>query len=179
MLQPLLLMLLGFGLLYVGAEGLVRGGASLALRLGLTPLVVGLTVVAFGTSSPELVVSLQAALSGRGALAVGNVVGSNICNIALILGLSALIRPLKVQMQLIRVDVPIVVGGSLLLLVLLLDERLSRLEGGLLTLGIFLYTGASLYFARREFAHIQEEFAQALPVHRPPVWRSVVWRNCR
>jgi Ca2+/H+ antiporter len=90
------------GLLYFGAEGLVRGSASLALRLGLTPLVIGLTVIAFGTSSPELVVSLQAAATGSGAMEVGNIIGSNICNIALILGLCALITPLRADVQVIR-----------------------------------------------------------------------------
>ncbi|RMH64590.1 MAG: sodium:calcium antiporter, partial [Bacteroidetes bacterium] len=101
MLLPTLFLLGGFALLYVGAEALVRGGAALALRLGLSPLVVGLTVVAFGTSSPELVVSLKAALDGTSGLALGNVVGSNVANIALILGTSALIRPVAIQSQLI------------------------------------------------------------------------------
>jgi cation:H+ antiporter len=95
---------LGVGMiaLYFGANALVKGGAGLALRLGLTPLVIGLTVIAFGTSSPEMVVSVQAAQSGNGAIAIGNVVGSNICNIALILGLSALIAPLRAEMQVVR-----------------------------------------------------------------------------
>lgn len=105
-------------LLYLGAETLVRGASNIALRFGVGPLVVGLTVVAFGTSSPELAVSLKEALAGAGDIAVGNVVGSNVCNIALILGLSALIRPITIQAQPIRLDVPILVACSLLLYVL-------------------------------------------------------------
>ncbi len=163
MLTSSLLMIAGFALLYVGAEALIRGGAALALRLGLTPLVVGLTVVAFGTSSPELVVSIKAGLSGNGSLAVGNVVGSNICNVALILGLSAIIRPMKVDAQLIRLDVPIVIGCSLLLSLLLMDQDLSRLEGLILATGIVLYVAFSLRMARRANQKIQQEFAEGIP----------------
>jgi cation:H+ antiporter len=97
-------------LLYYGAEGLVRGSSSLALRLGITPLVVGLTVVAMGTSAPEVLVSVKAALSGRGDLAVGNVIGSNIFNIGAILGLTALIAPMRVQLQVLKLDAPIMLG---------------------------------------------------------------------
>ncbi|MFM8809347.1 MAG: sodium:calcium antiporter, partial [Chthoniobacterales bacterium] len=96
------ILILGLVLLYFGAEGLVRGSSSLALRLGVGPLLVGLTVVAFGTSTPELVVSLKAAYLGQGDISVGNVVGSNICNIGLILGFSALIIPIKVASQIVR-----------------------------------------------------------------------------
>lgn len=142
--------LLGGLLLYLGGEGLVLGSARLAVGLGLAPLVVGLTVVAFGTSSPELAVTLDAALLGHDDIAVGNVVGSNICNIALILGLAAVVRPLHVDARLMRVDAPILVGCSLLLLVLLLDSRLGRLEGALLLSGSFVYTFFCLRQARRK-----------------------------
>ncbi len=175
MTLSLLSIALGLVLLYVGAEGLVRGSAALALRLGLTPLVVGLTVVAFGTSSPELVVSLQAALSDNGAIAIGNVVGSNICNVALILGLSALIRPLKVHTQLLRFDVPLVVVASVLLALLLLDGALGRLEGALLTTGIVSYTGYILWKARTMNSGLQEEFAEALPARQGALWRHVAF----
>ncbi len=175
MILSLLSIALGLALLYVGAEGLVRGSAALALRLGLTPLVVGLTVVAFGTSSPELVVSLQAALSDNGAIAIGNVVGSNICNVALILGLSALIRPLKVHTQLLRFDVPLVVVASVLLALLLLDGALGRLEGALLTTGIVSYTGYILWKARTMNSGLQEEFAEALPARQGALWRHVAF----
>ncbi len=162
----------GFVLLYFGAEGLVRGGAALALRAGMRPLVVGLTVVAFGTSSPELVVSLDAAFAGAGNLAVGNVVGSNICNVALILGLAALIRPMRVQVQLIRLEVPIVIACSILLAIFLLDERLGRLEGLLLFLGIIGYLAFSLRQVHKERKTVKEETLGALPSH---LWHDVAF----
>ena len=140
----------GLLLLYVGAEGLVRGSASLALRFGLTKLAVGLTIVAFGTSSPELVVSVKAALDGNGAISLGNVIGSDICNIALILGLSALVRPLKVNAQVVRIQIPIMIGATFALALMLLDGRLQRLEGLGLFGGIIVYTWFSIYLARKE-----------------------------
>ena len=149
MLVHLLFMLAGVGLLYYGAEALVRGAATLAVRSRMSPLLVGLTVVAFGTSAPELVVSVQAALEGNGGIAVGNVVGSNICNIALILGAGALIRPLKVDDQLVRLDIPLLIGVSLLLAVFLADERLGTVEGGVLLTGVVAYILFSIRVARR------------------------------
>lgn len=175
MLESILLMLAGLVLLFVGAEGLVRGSAALALRLGIPPLIVGLTIVALGTSSPELVVSIQAALSGRGAIAVGNVVGSNIVNIAVILGLAVVIRATTVHAQLVRFDVPILVGCSVLLMGLLADGQLGRLEGMLLVVGLLLYVGAAIYIARRESA---AEEAVDVPELKPPAgspWRDVAF----
>jgi cation:H+ antiporter len=160
-LPALMLVLLGVGILYGGAEGLVRGSASVARRLGLSPLVIGLTVVAFGTSMPELVVSVRATLAGAGPIAAGNVVGSNIANIALILGLSALIRPIRVHAQLIRVDVPILIVASVALAVLLQDGRLGRGEGVLFLAGIVGYTVLGLRLARAESAAVHAEFAEA------------------
>ena len=119
MVLEYLLIAVALLLLFAGAEMLVKGSASVAARAGLTPLVIGLTVVAFGTSSPELAVSLKAAFAGQGDVAVGNVVGSNILNIALILGMSALIYPIGVHLQLIKVDVPIMIVVSILLPVML------------------------------------------------------------
>jgi cation:H+ antiporter len=175
MLNDALFMGVGVGLLTAGAVGLVRGGTALALRLGLPPLVVGLTVVAFGTSMPELVVSVRAALDGRGAIAVGNVVGSNICNIGLILGLSAIIRPLSVRAQVIRFDVPIVIGCSLLAGWLLRDGALGRPEAALLAAGIVSYTAFSVWAARREpQAVVHLEFAEGLPAVRGRAWRDLV-----
>jgi cation:H+ antiporter len=161
--------------LYVGAEGLVRGSAALALRLGLTPLVVGLTVVAFGTSSPELVVSVQASLNGNGAIALGNVIGSNICNVALILGLSAVIRPLNVHVQLLRLDLPLMLLASVLLALLLLDGGLGRPEGLLLTASLVLYTAFNIWKARREHTAVQQEFAEVIPPVRAQPWRDVLF----
>ena len=119
-------------LLFVGAEGLVRGSASLALRAGLSRLMVGLTIVAFGTSSPELVVSMKTALSQQGDISVGNVIGSNCFNIGMILGLTALICPIPVNRQIIKIDAPIALGVALLLPLLLLNDILGRVEGFLL-----------------------------------------------
>lgn len=148
MTAEILLVVLSLALLFVGAEGLVRGSASMALRAGLTPLMIGLTVVAFGTSSPELVVSLKAGLSGQGDIAVGNVVGSNIFNIAVILGLTALIYPIAVQRQIIRVDLPIMVVVAMILPLLLLGGHLGRIEGSFLVLGLLAYIGVTIYLAR-------------------------------
>lgn len=150
MMFSLLGLVAGVALLYVGGEALVGGAARLALRTGLPPLAVGLTVVAFGTSSPELAVSVQAAIGGLGDVALGNVVGSNICNIALILGVAALIRPLAVHAQVIRLDVPIMIAVSALLWLMLADGTLSRPEGALLFAGIVAYTWMNLRQARRE-----------------------------
>ncbi len=136
----LLLLVVGLALLIAGAELLVRGAAALARRLGISPLVVGLTVVAFGTSSPELSVSVMSALRGQAELAVGNVVGSNIFNVLLILGLSALITPLVVDRQLVRLDVPIMLGASFLLPVLAWNGSVGRLEGLLLAGAAVVYT---------------------------------------
>jgi cation:H+ antiporter len=120
---------LGLALLVGGAELLVRGASRLAARLGIPPLIVGLTIVAMGTSAPEVAVSFQSALRDESDLALGNVVGSNIANVLLILGLSAVVAPLIVSSQLVRVDVPVMIGASALVLLLALDGRLGRSEG--------------------------------------------------
>jgi cation:H+ antiporter len=134
----------GLLLLFVGAEMLIRGAVSLGERFGLSPLVIGLTVVAFGTSAPELVVSVDAALAGYGGIAIGNVVGSNICNLALILGAVAVLRPAVVDRGLIRGAGPVMIAAAVGLVVLLANGRLSRLDGLLLTAAIVIYTVASL-----------------------------------
>lgn len=135
-------------LLTAGASALVRGASSLALRLGLTPLVVGLTVVAFGTSAPELVVSVQAALSGNGPIAIGNVVGSNTANVGLILALSALIAPFAVHPSLLSRDVPLVLGVSALAVALLWNGTLGTTEGAVLVAGLLAYVVWSVRHAR-------------------------------
>jgi cation:H+ antiporter len=154
-------------LLYVGGESLVRGASTLASRLGLSPLAIGLTVVAFGTSTPELVVSVNAALSGANDIAVGNVVGSNIANIALILGLSCLLSPLVVRAKVVRIDAPIMVLVSFALLAVLNDGGASRPEGSVLFLGLLTYVGFTLWEARRESSSVRREFESAVAV-RPP-----------
>ncbi|MBB1030347.1 calcium/sodium antiporter [Dietzia sp. SLG310A2-38A2] len=142
----------GFVLLVAGGESLVRGAGRLAVTLGISPLVVGLTVVAFATSTPELAVSVDAALSGHPGLAVGNVVGSNIANILLILGLTALIAPLVARSRIVRVDIPIMVGFSIILLVLALDGVISSLDGLLLLAGVVAYVVATVVISRRRSA---------------------------
>ncbi len=136
--------------LYFGAEGLVKGSSSVAIKKGITPLVVGLTIVSFGTSSPELVVSISAALRGNAALAFGNVVGSNICNIALILGVAALIRPIKVNLKVIKTDILIMIGVTVLLIVLVLDNSISRFDGAILVIGIIAYNIFTMKMAKKE-----------------------------
>jgi cation:H+ antiporter len=151
-MNPWLALILGLVVLYFGAQALVKGGAGLALRLGLTPLVIGLTVMAFGTSSPELVVSLQAAATGNGAIAVGNVIGSNICNIALIIGLCSLVTPIGASTQMIRREVPVMIGASVITSLFLLDGHLARWEGALLFIGLIIYTTLTVRKARSETA---------------------------
>ena len=153
------LFVLGLLLLVAGAELLVRGAARLATRFGISPLVIGLTVVAFGTSAPEMAVSVQAGLAGQADIAVGNIVGSNIFNVLFILGVSALIVPLVVSQQLVRLDVPIMIGVSVLLLVMALDGRIGRLDGLLLFAGIVAYTVFAIRQGRKESVALQAEYA--------------------
>lgn len=137
-------------MLYYGAEWLVKGSSELARGLGVRPIVIGLTVVAFGTSAPELVVSLVSGIQGKSMIAVGNVIGSNICNIALILGLAAVFNPLRCRRSVIRRDIPIMLGISLYLLLLTLDSRLNRIEGATLLAGIILYTYFNYWISLKE-----------------------------
>ena len=150
MVEMFLLIVGGLALLTIGAELLVRGSSKLALHLKVPGLVVGLTVVAFGTSAPELVVSISSNISGLGDIAVGNVVGSNIFNIAVILGLAAVIRPVKVSLKILRIDMPIVVGLTVLVPVFLLDNLVSRLEGAILFCGIVAYTAFTIFLGKKE-----------------------------
>jgi len=139
----------GLVLLFFGADWLVQGAVTLALHLGLSPLIVGLTVVALGTSVPEALVSVQAALGHQGGIALGNVVGSNILNIALILGLSSLILPLKVDSHIVKADVPLLTGATFMLVVLLEDFHISRMEGAFLLLCIVFYVTGNIMTVKR------------------------------
>lgn len=177
----LFLLVLGSVLLYFGAEWLVKGGVRLAVSCGITPLVVGLTVVAFGTSAPELVVSVQAAFGGYSEIAVGNVVGSNIFNICFILGLAALINPMKVTSQLIKFDTPIMIGVSILFALLFLDKSLGRIEGAILFAGVVAYTSWSVVSARKEVAAgkvpagIEEEVKDEVgDASKAPLWQDIL-----
>jgi cation:H+ antiporter len=149
-IETMAMLLGGFVLLVIGAELLVRGASRLAGALGISPLVIGLTVVAYGTSAPELSVSLQAALSGNADIAVANVVGSNIFNVLFILGACAAVRPLAVSRQLVRLEVPIMIGISLLLLALSMDGRIGFADGVLLSSGIVAYTVWTVWKSRKE-----------------------------
>lgn len=146
----------GLALLVKGADYLVQGAGKLATLAGISPLVVGLTVVAFGTSSPELAVSIKANFTGQSGISVGNVIGSNITNILLILGLAATITPLRVSQKLVRMDVPIMIGISILLLFFSLDRELGKLDGCLLLLGGILYTTYLLIQSRRNHSSPEE-----------------------
>lgn len=157
----------GLTALVLGASSLVRGASKLALSLGLSPLVVGLTIVAFGTSAPEMAVSTGAVLDGQGDIAVGNVVGSNIFNVLFILGVSALIVPLVVHVQLIRQEIPIMLCASLLLLVLGLDGMIRVWEGGLLMALLVAYTAFLVIQSRKESAQQAAEFNEEIQPARP------------
>jgi cation:H+ antiporter len=158
----------GIAALVVGAEALVRGAARLAARTGLSPVVIGLTVVAFGTSAPELAVSIGASWRGETDLAIGNVVGSNIANILLVLGISASIGGgLVVAQRIVRIDVPIMLGLSVLVFLLGLDNRLSRWEGVLFVLLLVVYITWTVTSSRRETkAEITSEYDEALSVEK-------------
>jgi cation:H+ antiporter len=162
----------GLALLVLGASLLVRGASKLALSFGVSPLVVGLTVVAFGTSAPEVAVSIGAALKGQNDIAIGNVVGSNIFNVLFILGASALITPLMVNIQLIRQEVPIMLGASLLLLAYGLDGNISLVDGAMFLVLLLGYTAFLIVQSRRETAAAQEEFANLSPVPVRGAWDS-------
>ena len=160
----------GLVLLALGAEMLVRGASRLALTFGISPLVVGLTVVAFGTGSPELAVSLQSGLAGQGGIAIGNVIGSNIFNVLFVLGLSALLIPLTVTPQVIRQEIPFMVGVSVLLWGLVFDGHLGRWESALLFALLVIYTVFLIWQSRRAQKKVQRQFAEALSPPAASAW---------
>ena len=168
--MTLLAFLAGLVALVAGAELLVRGASKLALSFGVSPLVVGLTVVSFGTSAPEVAVSVGAVVDGNTDIALGNVVGSNVFNVLFILGLSALITPLVVNIQLIRQEVPIMIGASLLLLAVSLDGRIGRVDAALLFGLLVAYTVFLVRQSRRETQAAQDEFAAEATPAQPGAW---------
>lgn len=155
--------IVGLIALAIGSEVMVRGGAQLAARLGISPMLIGLTVVSIGTSLPELAVGVTAATEGSGALAVGNIAGTNVVNILFILGLSALIRPLAIGQRTLRFDLPVMAGAALLLWLLAADGVLSRLDGLILACGAVVYTVALILISRRESRATVAEYAEAFP----------------
>ncbi len=154
-----ILFFVGLALLVVGAEALVRGSARLGAAFGIPPIVIGLTVVAFGTSAPEVAVAVQAVLAGQPDLAVGNVVGSNIANVLLVLGLSALVTPLIVTQRLVQIDVPLLIGASFLMLFMALDGAISRMDGLVLLASGVAYTIWTVRHSREPKREIRDEYA--------------------
>ncbi len=188
MLVEIALFVVGLVLLYFGAESLVGGSSAIALELGVKPLVVGLTVVAFGTSSPELLVCLTAAIEhteATDAISIGNIIGSNIANIALILGVSSLIRPVRVTKQAVRREYPLMLGASFLLVALIVfdtgDQILSRIDGAILSAGMIAYL-AYCYFSSifadeeddEEGAAEELEEVDEMADEEYPTWVNVV-----
>jgi len=164
----------GLILLYFGANWLVQGAITLALHLGLSPLIVGLTVVALGTSVPEALVSIQAAIGNQGGIALGNVIGSNILNIAVILGLSAFLNPLKVDSHLVKADVPLLAGATFMLVVLLEDFHISRMEGAFLLLCIVGYVAGNIMTVKRTSPEENKIEGVEVPEdHSKNLWRDI------
>lgn len=167
----IILLIVGLVLLVLGAEILVRGASRLAASAGISPLVIGLTIVAYGTSSPELAVSVQSALAGQADIALGNVVGSNIFNVLFILGLCAVIAPLFVAQQLVKFDVPIMIGVSFLLHLLGFDGNIGRFDGILLFSGGVAYTAFLIYQSRQEKdSAVQEEYSREYGNYGSTAW---------
>lgn len=152
------LIVLGLAALVGGAELVVRGGSRVAAGLGINPIVIGVTVVSIGTSAPELAVGVEAAMKGNGSLAVGNIAGTNVVNILLILGLSAALRPLAMHSQTLRLDLPVMVAAAALVAILARDGSLSRVEGVVLAACAVAYTVVIVRTARRERAFVMQEY---------------------
>ena len=169
-----LILLVGLVLLVVGADLLVRGAARLAAGFGVPALVIGLTVVAFGTSAPELAVSIKSAYAGQAELAIANVVGSNIFNILFILGVAALIAPLVVSQQLIRQDVPIMVAVSAVAVFMISDGTIGKLEAALLVTGLLTYTGFLFFQGRKRGTDNVDPEIGALIQEKSPLWRNLL-----
>jgi cation:H+ antiporter len=175
MLTAMALMVVGLATLVAGGELLVRGASRLAAVAGISPLVIGLTVVAFGTSAPELAVSIKASLGGQTDIAVGNVIGSNIFNVLLILGISALISPLVVSSQLIRIDVPLMIAASVVMWWFGLDGNVDRTEGCVLFSALLCYVVWTVINSRKETAEVQVEFEQEYAqVSTPTTWLALL-----
>ena len=158
---------LGLGTLVVGAEVMVRGSVEVAARLGISPIVIGLTVVSIGTSMPELAIGVTSTREGSGELAVGNIAGTNVVNLLLILGLSALMVPLAMQTRTLRFELPVMAGAAVAMWVLTADGSLSRVDGALLVIGAVCYIVALIGVTRRESRAVLGEFADAIPAVEP------------
>ncbi len=175
--NTILLFIAGLITLIVGADLLVRGASRLAAAFGVSPLVIGLTIVAIGTASPEIAVSLNAAAAGQGDLTLGNVLGSNIFNILFILGITSILAPIVIAEQLIRKDAPIMLGVSLLTLVLALDGNLGWPDGMILLLGLIVYVVFALRQSRVESSEVQEEYAEEFATKEPRTAKKSIFNT--
>ena len=173
--ETIIFLVVGAISLFLGADLLIRGSSTLALRLGISPLVIGLTVVAFATSSPELIVSVTAALKGNSGITLGNVIGSNICNIGLILGLSAAISPFTAQLQIVKREIPVMIFVNVLLVVFLIGGNINRIEGSLMFLGMILYIFFSYRMALKTKDEKKEEVInKAVSGKQMKFWVSIL-----
>jgi len=161
--------------LYFGAEWLVKGASRFARSFNIRPIVIGLTIVAFGTSMPELVTSVVAGINHLSDIAVGNIVGSNIANIGLILGLAAIVQPLTIDMRLLSREIPIMIGISLLLYFMGWDGILSRLEGGILLVGIVTYTCYVYRMALKESKAVEQEYEEFVGAAYDSILKDIFW----
>lgn len=171
------LLIVGLITLIVGGDFIVKGGSSIALRLHLSPLVVGLTIVAFGTSAPELLISIQAALEGSPDIAMGNVIGSNICNLALVLGLTSIINPVKVSSTSLKIDWPMTMGASVLLYVAIREELINTYEGALFVTILLIYLIFIIRKARKD-SKLAKELQSELEIPDSPpqhMWKDIVF----
>jgi cation:H+ antiporter len=174
-LHPALVFVAGLTVLVFGAELLLRGATRIAAMLGIKPILIGLTVVSVGTSAPELAVGITAVFEGKGGLAVGNIAGTNIFNILFILGLSAAIRPLPLQLQTLRLDVPVMIAAAIALFLMALDGVLSRTEGLVLVAAAIAYTAALILLSRRESSEMKQEFAEEFSRQALGTGRGAAW----
>ena len=168
MIGSIVLLIIGLVVLTWGADFLVRGASKLALAVNVSPLVIGLTIVAFGTSAPELTVSSYSAWRGQADIAMGNVIGSNIFNVLFILGVSAVITPLVVAQQIVRFEVPLMIVVSGIVGLLAWDGQLSRIDGAMLFCGLIVYVLWAIRQSRRESRAIATEYAQEFGDAVPP-----------
>lgn len=174
MITSVTLLVLSLFALYIGADWLVKGSTEIALKANISHLVIGLTIVAFGTSAPELVVSINASLTGQGDIAIGNIVGSNIFNIAVILGISSVIHPLQAKRQLTRIDIPLLILATIVLTVLFWNGTLNRLEGSIFLIGIILYTIFSLYYSRKHEEKVEKSIGE-LEKQPEPWYKDILY----
>ncbi len=175
-LFPALLIVAGLCVLLAGGEVLVRGASRLAALARVAPLIIGLTVVAFGTSAPELAVVLQSSFTGKTDLAIGNVVGSCIFNVLVVLGLTAIVLPVVVSARLVRIEVPLMIGASVLLWVFGLDGVLGRVDGLILFAGLIAYMSWTVWQARKESTRFRDEFEGAIETRAGAVRNGAIWK---